>query len=82
MSTMQDASVLEQRRACELASVLVSLKNLETFPWVKSAIASGELTLHGWYFDLDSGALLAYAPRADAFLPLVCPIVSKSACAS
>lgn len=80
MSTMQGASLREQRRACELASILVSLKNLETFPWVKAAKFAGSLTLHGWYFDLDTGALLGYAPRSDAFLPLVCPIVPKLAC--
>ncbi len=79
-ATLQGAPESERRRACELAAILVSLKNLETFPWVRTAMDAGELTLHGWYFDLDSGALLAYAPRSDAFLPLVCPLPQPQAC--
>ncbi|RQW29680.1 carbonic anhydrase [Rhodobacteraceae bacterium CH30] len=71
---MQGASLQEKTRACELASILVSLKNLQSFPWVSQAMALGALTLHGWYFDLNAGALLAYSPRSDAFLPLVCPL--------
>ena len=66
----------EQYRACELASILVSLKNLESFPWITERSENGDLTLHGWYFDMAAGALLAYSPRADAFLPLVCPLVT------
>lgn len=68
------ASPAEQNRACELAAILVSLKNLQTFPWLRQRVDNEHLTLHGWYFDMDAGALLAYSPRADAFLPLVCPL--------
>jgi hypothetical protein len=28
----------------------------------------------GWYFDIDSGALMAYSARQQQFLPMVCPI--------
>lgn len=73
-AAMPDASDADKRRACELAAILVSLKNLQSFPWVKRAMESEHLSLHGWYFDLDAGALLAYSPRSDAFLPLVCPL--------
>ena len=68
---LPSASEDERRQACELASILVSLKNLETYPWIQEALSAGQLTLHGWYFDLDRGALMAYSPRADAFLPMV-----------
>ncbi|MFC4159060.1 carbonic anhydrase [Chitinimonas lacunae] len=78
MQQMPHASPAEQRRACELAAILVSLRNLQTFPWVRERVEQGALTLHGWYFDLDAGALLAYSPRADVFLPLVCPLVKES----
>ena len=64
-----------QYRACEQAAILVSLKNLESFPWVAERVQADKLSLHGWYFDMEAGALLAYSPRADAFLPLVCPLV-------
>jgi carbonic anhydrase len=76
---MPTANHAERCRACELAAILVSLTNLRTFPWVAERLETGRLTLHGWYFDLDAGALLAYSPRSDAFLPLVCPLVPEEA---
>jgi carbonic anhydrase len=63
-----------QHRACELASILHSLDNLLTYPWIKRRVEDGTLALHGWYFDIDSGALLAYSARQMEFLPLVCPL--------
>lgn len=72
--TMPGASAEQRQYACEQASILVSLRNLESFPFVREACERGELTLHGWYFDIAAGALLAYSERADGFLPLVCPL--------
>lgn len=76
---MPDATDAERRRACEQASILISLRNLEELPFVRRAVQAGDLTLHGWYFDLVAGALLAYSPRADAFLPMVCPLFTEHA---
>lgn len=64
----------QQHKACELASILHSLDNLLTYPWIKRRVEEGSLVLHGWYFDIDSGALLAYSPRQQEFLPMVCPL--------
>lgn len=69
----------EQRKACEMASILHSLDNLMTYPWLKRRVEAGNLMLHGWYFDIDTGALLAYSPRQQEFLPLVCPLEQASA---
>lgn len=41
----------------ELESVKVSLKNLRTFPWVKTAEDAGHLKIHGWYFNIGTGLL-------------------------
>ncbi|KRC68236.1 Carbonic anhydrase 1 [compost metagenome] len=76
---MPAASDAERRRACEQASILISLRNLEDLPFVRRAVEAGGLTLHGWYFDLVAGALLAYSPRADTFLPIVCPLLTEQA---
>lgn len=67
-------SSAEQHHACELASILLSLDNLLTYPWLKRRAEEGKLKLHGWYFDLESGALMAYSARQQQFLPLVCPL--------
>lgn len=71
---LQHKSSQEQHKACELASILLSLDNLLTYPWLKRRAEEGKLKLHGWYFDMGTGALLAYSPRQHEFLPLVCPL--------
>ena len=40
---------------CEHESVRLSLANLMTFPWIKSAVEAGSLQLHGCFFDIRSG---------------------------
>lgn len=48
----------EQRQdICEHESVRLSLENLMTFPWIKSAVEAGELRLTGCFFDIRSGVL-------------------------
>lgn len=64
-----------QCRAAELASILHSLDNLLTYPWIRRRVDAGTLALHGWYFDLGSGTLLAYSPRAQEFLSILDPMV-------
>jgi carbonic anhydrase len=76
--TLATASAAERQRGCEQAATLVSLRNLQTFPFVRRALEAGRLTLHGWYFDLQAGALLAYSQRADSFLPLVRPLPAQT----
>jgi carbonic anhydrase len=53
--------------ACEKASIVQSLDNLKTFPWIKERVESERLWLHGWYYDLTSGKLLIYSPEQKKF---------------
>jgi len=53
----------------EKASLLCSVRNLTTFPWVRERLERGALTLHAWYFDIGAGELLAFDAAAAAFLP-------------
>lgn len=53
----------------ERGSVLHSLDNLRTYPWIQERIEAGSLAVHGWWFDLDDGRLWATHPRTGAFLP-------------
>ena len=71
LKEMATAPKSEQLCACEKAGVLVSLKNLLTFSWIKQRVEQGELMLHGWYFNIDGGILSAYDVAADEFKPLV-----------
>ncbi len=61
----------KQARACEKEAILVSLKNLMTFPWVKERVAKGQLSLHGWYYNIKTGQLRYYNQLTGEFEILV-----------
>ena len=56
-----------QQRAAEQAAILLSLENLNSFPFIDERIKAGKLSLHGWYFDIAAGALLEYLPGDSGF---------------
>ncbi|HET7408750.1 MAG TPA: carbonic anhydrase [Paracoccaceae bacterium] len=58
-----------QKTALEREAVLVSLENLETFPFVAQAREAGMLTLHGAWFDIGNGRLHVYSPDSG-FTPV------------
>lgn len=60
----------EQLEALEKEAVLVSLQNLMTFPFVKEAVESERLTLHGLWTHVGDGALQQYEPEQDGFVAL------------
>jgi carbonic anhydrase len=60
-----------QTRACEQGAIALSLENLMSFPWIRERVEAGAVMLHGWYFDLDAGELLAYSPETKKFVALV-----------
>ncbi|MBB3773489.1 carbonic anhydrase [Angulomicrobium tetraedrale] len=52
----------ERRRIVEHQCVKLSLRNLETFPWVREKLAEGQLTLHGAFFAVATGVLERLGP--------------------
>jgi carbonic anhydrase len=52
----------------EQASVVKSIDNLTSFPYVRNACARGELALHGAYFDVASGELEVLDRASGRFL--------------
>jgi len=69
-ATMPDAPPKVKQRHCEQGSVLVSLENLMTFPWVRQKVEAKELRLHGWYVDIEKGELFAYDSAVGNFTKL------------
>ncbi len=59
-----------QERALEKEAVLTSLDNLMTFPFIEEAVKAGELSLHGLWNDIGSGALEVYDTKTGAFVPI------------
>lgn len=54
-------------RECERESIVISLENLKSFPFVSEAVAKRGLQLIGIYFDLENGHLWYYDEVQGAF---------------
>ena len=61
------------------ANVLLQLENLRTYDCVREAISAGQLTLHGWLYDLHSGDLLAYDDESGQWSALALPVDDQDA---
>lgn len=57
-------------RVCEQSAILLSLRNLMTFPFIRSRIEDSRLAIHGWFFDIDTGELLGYDLLTKEFIIL------------
>ncbi len=71
-----------RHHALALENVVVQLANLRTHPSVAAALAKGTLRLHGWFFEIETGALLAYDGAAGRFRPIAeadMPVAQDSA---
>lgn len=81
---MEDA---ERVRTAALENVVAQLAHLRTHPSVASAIARGEVALHGWFVDIREGSILALdgdtgrftAVRDDRPLPVALPAAQRLA---
>jgi len=58
----------DQARALERQSVLASLSNLMTFPFIAEAVEDGSLSLHGLWTDIGEGGLEYYDPKHERFV--------------
>ena len=61
----------EKQTICELEGVKLSRKNLLDYPWVAKKMKSGELAVHAWHYDFQSGQLLEFNPEQDKFSSLL-----------
>jgi len=71
LEELPEAPQDKQARACEKEAILVSLKNLMTFPWIKERVAKEQLSLHGWYYNIKTGQLRYYNQLTGEFEILV-----------
>lgn len=59
--TKHNQATLEEKIIlCEQLSLVNSLKNLHSFPWIQRHKDNHNLALHAWYFDLSTGIIHAY----------------------
>lgn len=72
---VEASGVPEEARYLETikANVLQQLDNLRTYDCIREAIEAGQLTLHGWLYDLHTGDLLAYDDESGEWTALALP---------
>ncbi|MCL6674933.1 MULTISPECIES: carbonic anhydrase [Streptomyces] len=64
--TVEDPTVAEGVQS----HVLTQLLRLRSYPYIDKKLTDGELTLHAWFYEVHTGAVLAHDPAADAFKAL------------
>jgi carbonic anhydrase len=58
---------LERHNRLSQLNVLEQLEHLKTYPVVRERMASGQLRLHGWYFDIREANVYEYEPSEGRF---------------
>lgn len=62
---MPQASHAERARRLEYETVRMSVRNLMTFQWIAERVSKGDLSLHGWHFDIAEGVLSDVGESGD-----------------
>ena len=60
----------DMRKTCDSAekeTIKWSLENLQAYPCVEKALKDGNLVVHGWRYDIETGAVEAYNKAKDDF---------------
>jgi carbonic anhydrase len=60
----------EKVHICSKQSLMISLENLKTFPWIKKRVDEKKLFLHAWFFCLETGLIETYDEASDKFIVL------------
>ncbi len=61
---------IEELDAVTEQNVLLQLQHLKTHPVVAARLASNDIALHGWVYDIESGAIRAWDDDEQSFVSL------------
>ena len=65
-----DLSDSEKIKLLEKRTVLTSIENLTTFPFIKEAIKNETISLHGLWHDIGTGDLMFFDNKLNQFIPV------------
>jgi carbonic anhydrase len=60
----------ELLRLTEKLSIIKQIDNILTYPIIKKCFENGTLSIHGWYYDIETGNIDYYNADTFEFLPL------------
>jgi carbonic anhydrase len=64
----------ERQRLLALENVIAQVNHLRTHPSVAAAMAGGSLALHGWFFELEHGSVLAFDGSTGRFTQIAADV--------
>ncbi len=67
---MSDRTEEEQQESCEHESIIISLRNLLTYPYISKRMGQNKLNIFGWHFDIETGDIRAFNPATTFFDPI------------
>lgn len=65
-----DCTGTELQNAAIKENVLLQLEQLLTYPAVVERVAAGQIKLHAWVYEFETGRVLAYDPATHHFAPM------------
>lgn len=67
---LSDQTEQAQEAACEKEAILISLRNLLSYPWIKERVEADTVRIYGWHFNIQTGELLNFNPANRHFEPI------------
>lgn len=67
---MSEKTPEEQQVACEHESIIISLRNLMTYPYISKAVKENKIRIFGWYFDIEAGEIMSLNNDTGFFDPI------------
>jgi carbonic anhydrase len=67
---MSEKDIEEQQEACGRESLIISLRNLMTYPYIAKRIKQNKLSILGWNFDIEDGSIMGFNADTGYFEPI------------
>src|SRR5262249_45589562 len=66
-----DGMNFEHADDCAKLALNQSLENCMHFSWIKEKVIKKELTIHLWFFEIETGKIFTYCNKQKSYIPLV-----------
>jgi carbonic anhydrase len=67
---LKNSTPEEQAEAFEKETLIISLNNLLTYPYIKERISKNKLKIFGWQFNIETGTIHAFNSQSGIFEPI------------
>jgi len=64
---MNDKPAEDQQNYCEQESLIISMRNLLSYPYIAERMKANKLNIYGWQFNIESGDIIAFNPQTKLF---------------